>query len=274
MNLVCEGTLEIEGLKEVDVNDKDQILARRKVDDRYYIRVMNRLSKASNEFPSECNHFFVDVACLIAHPTDPGFVLEGCWMCKVIRNYNIHTGECSIVYKGYTLFTICHGPAGSILTYWPRSGVSIMKWDEEHHKLHTDKRVHLDGEVDRMCYSELNDMLVGVYEHKEIQAVMLEGEAASLKLSAPIWKLSGVMDGCLIKPDTITSDTKGNIYVTDGENNRILKINSFTGDIVSILLLEEENKTPIDCLFWSNTEPNLTVVRGYKICSYCIPRPD
>ena len=149
-----------------------------------------------------------------------------------------------------------------------------MKWDEEHHELRTDKRVHLDGKVDRMCYSELWDMLVGVYEHKEILAVKLEGEAASLKLSAPIWKLSGVMDGYLIKPDTITSDTKGNIYVTDGENNRILKINSFTGDIVSILLLEEENKTPIDCLFWSNTEPNLTVVRGYKICSYCIPRSD
>ena len=60
-----------------------------------------------------------------------------------------------------------------------------------------------------------------------------------------IWKLSGVVDGHMIKMNSMTSDKKGNIYTGDRANSRILKINSLTGDIVSILLLEEESNDPM-----------------------------
>ena len=66
----------------------------------------------------------------------------------------------------------------------------------------------------------------------------------------------------------------GNIYVSDGANNIILKINGSNGDVMIILLLEEGNKDPLRYLFWSDIEPNLTVVHGDKISNYCIPRPD
>ena len=125
-----------------------------------------------------------------------------------------------------------------------------------------------------MCYSELSDIFVVKYTDEEIKAVKLESEATTLKVSAPKWKLSGVVDGLAMKPDALTSDTRGNVYVGDGVNIRILKINSLTGDIVSILLLEEDSKTPIDSLFWSDTEPNLTVVRGNRFSTYNIPKLD
>ena len=204
-NLACEGTFEVTGPMEVDVNDKDQILVRTEVDDRFYIKVMNRLNgEVSSVFPSECDHTLV---CLITHPTEAGFVLEGCLECNVIHNYNIYTRLWSVVYKGYITYRICHGPIGSILAYRPPFKISVIKWDEEHDELRFDKSMYLEGEFDRICYSELFDMLVVImYKDSEIKAVKLESEAAKLKLSAPIWKLPKMVDGLVIKPDAVTSD--------------------------------------------------------------------
>ena len=78
----------------------------------------------------------------------------------------------------------------------------------------------------------------------------------------------------MIKPDAINSDRKGNVYIGEGANNRILKINSLTGDIVSILLLEEERKDPMHSLFWSDTQPNLTVVHADTVRTYNFLTPD
>ena len=272
INLVCEGTLEITGLETADINDKGQILARTKVDDRFLIRVMNHLSgKVSSEFPSECEHA---LACLIAHPTDAGFVLESCLKCHTIRNYNIHIVQSSIVYIGDAPDGICHGPIGYFLAHRSHSGISIFKWDQKCRKLRCNKSMYLEGRLMQMCCSELCNMLVGVYEHKEIKAVRLEREADTLKLSVPIWKLFRVIDGWVIEPDALTSDKRGNVYIGDGSNNRIIKINSLTGTVQSIFHLEEGNKEGIRDLFWSDTEPNLIVRRGDRIISYCIPKSD
>ena len=144
MNLVCEGTLEIEELMGIDVNDKGQLLARTFMNGSFYIRVMNRLSgEVSSDFPSKCEH---TAACLISHPTDAGSVLEICSVCAVIHNYNIQTGQSRKVYKGHPSYKTCHGPNGSILTLWFQSllpEISIMKWDKEHHEMRTDKSVNL-----------------------------------------------------------------------------------------------------------------------------------
>ena len=63
------------------------------------------------------------------------------------------------------------------------------------------------------------------------------------------------------KPDALTTDVEGNVYIGDGANDRILKMDGLTGDVLSIILLEENNKEPIRFLFWSDTEPNLTLIR-------------
>ena len=164
------------------------------VDDGIYIRLINRLSgEVSSEFPSKCKHIPVS---LISHPTDADFVLESCLVCKVIRNYNIHTTHCSIVYEGYTFYKMCRGPTGSIFALWfdllghqsPHVGISIMQWDKEHQKLRTDKTLYVESELIRMCYSELFDMLVVKDDENDIRVVKLESEADTSELSAPIWK--------------------------------------------------------------------------------------
>ena len=280
INLICEGTFEIAGLVKADVNERGHILARTQMYNGYHIKVMNPLSgEVSSGFPSECNHR--SISRLTAHPTEAGFVLECCSRCCVIRNYNIHTGQCSVVYKGFEADRICHGPTGSILAFSCRNifgpkfvRLSILKWDKEHRELRTDKSVDLEDNLFQMCYSELSDMLVGVLKYSEIKGVNLNSEAVTMKLSAPNWKLSGAVDGYLITGHAITSDKRGNFFGGDGINNRILKINSFTGEVQSILHLEKLNKPWIDGLFLSDTEPNLIVASGDKISTYCIPKSD
>ena len=121
IRLVCKGSFQLPGLwtdvdGHVDVDEEGQILARTQVNNRFHIRVLDKLvSEISREIPSKCNHYtFAD---LIARPTDAGFVLESCCLCEVIRNYNVRTGQCSVAYHGYTYDGISHGPTGSILTF-------------------------------------------------------------------------------------------------------------------------------------------------------------
>ena len=271
VNLECKGTFQLPGLLTVDVKD-GQILARTEEKSRFHIRVLDTLGKEmSIGFPSKCNHI---LGSLITHPSEAGFVLESCPLCKVIRNYNIHTGQCTFVYKSDEPWRICQSPKGSILASSFSSELSMLKLDKENNELCSVKRVYLEDTLYRMCYSELFNMLVVVmYNQNEIKALKLEGEGATLKLSDPLWKLSGEVDGQVIKANAITTDNKGNIYIADEANNRILKINGLTGDAVTTLQLEETNKD-IDSLFWSDTELGLIVTYRDEISSYNIPNFD
>ena len=134
--------------------------------------------------------------------------------------------------------------------------------------------MNFEGRLWSMCYSEFGDTLVFIYHRRKVEAVKLESESDTSKLSAPIWKLSGMVYSRVMKPDALTSDKRGNILVGDGANQRIMKINSLTGDIMGILLWQENNHNQeIRSLFWSDTEPILTVVRGDRFSSY-IPKLD
>ena len=83
-----------------------------------------------------------------------------------------------------------------------------------------------------------------------------------------IWRLFGPVDGHIIKPESITCDSDGNGYISDQGNNRILKINSLTGVILGILLLEKKD---IWSMRWSNREPNLTLWEYNQISTYFVP---
>ena len=113
-------------------------------------------------------------------------------------------------------------------------------------------------------YAERFDVLVIMQDYGQVQAVKLEN-------NRKIWELSENIGGYVIKPGVLTTDSEGNIYTRNGANNRILKINGVTGKLLSTAQLKEKNKEPIRALFWAATKPNLIVVHGYRISSYCVP---
>ena len=98
-----------------------------------------------------------------------------------------------------------------------------------------------------------------------------EIKAVDLTNVTKIWKLFGPVNGHINKPECITCDQEGNGYVSDRTTNRILKIDTLTGDILGILLLEDKEKR-ISSIHWSNTEPNLTLLTVNGISTYFVPK--
>ena len=170
---------------------------------------------------------------------------------------------------------ICRGPVESVLVVSPRPGsrgfvegeaeVSKLNWVKEHQRLQLDFTLGFKSGVITMGYVKPHNLLMVVNKNNEIQALRLGAERSV------IWRLSGMVDGLPFKPHSITSDNDGNAYISDGRNRRILKMNSSTGNVKSILLLEEDHMEQTFYLRYSHTEPNLTLISGERIVTYNIP---
>ena len=249
----------------MDITDKDQLLVRVKEEGKYWIRVMNRLTgDLINEIPSMCDHNRVHVR---KYPRYQDYAFENCPICEQIYAHNINTGECFSVQKGSNIFFICDGPGGSLLVK-KQGRLHKLEWNktQEEAQLVFVQNI-LIGNGKQLCklhYVECHDIFMytvkDVKEDYEIIAVKLGTEKI-------VWRLSGQVDGHIIKPLSMTCDTDGNAYVSDQGNSRILKINSLTGEVLSILLFEEE-ETKIYSMRWSNREPNLTLRTKNQISIY------
>ena len=248
----------------IALNAKDQLLVRILEARKYWIRVMDRVSgEVISEMTSMCNH----ASFIKKHPTDDNSVLENCSECKVIRGYNISTQNGNIVYSAPDIVRICDGPDGSILALDSDGLLCKLKWNAETQKL---RRTHVESlplwkKMQRICYVEGQDIFVAILsnENKQIMAWKLDNGCS------PTWTLPGTVDGLTIDPMSLTYDTEGNLYIDDGRNDRILKINSSTGKVLSILLLKKKTET-IRCLCWSKTDRSLIVQRENRISSYFI----
>ena len=236
-----------------------------KEETKYWIQVIHRLTRdLINEIPSMCDHYTVLVN---KYQQNQEYAFESCRTCKEIYAHNINTGESFSVHKRSQILKMCDGPARSLLVMNISWKLCKLDWDKTQGGVQLvfiqDIPKRSGKALLRLCYVECHDILMYVVKHSkedldyEIIAVMLGSDTI-------VWRLLGSVDGHVIKSDFITCDTGGNAYVSDRENNRILKINSLNGEILSILLFEER----IRSMRWSNTEPNLTLRTKNQISTY------
>ena len=263
------------------VTDSDLLLVRVKEETKYWIQVMNRLTgDLINKIPSMCDHNLVRVN---KYPRDQDYAIESCLACEEIYAHNINTGESFSVHKGSKIVRMCDGPAGTLLVVDgsdpDRLKIFKLKLDKTQHEaqLVFIQNMHYRSEQEplRFCYAECHDILMcTVKDKKEDQGY--EIKAARLGSETIVWRLFGSVDSLIIKPESMTFDSEGNAYIDDLQNNRILKINSLTGEILSILLLDgkdnEKKNLNIISMRWSNTEPNLTVRTRKHTSTYFVPK--
>ena len=217
-----------------------------------------------------CNHNKVRIN---KFPRHPDHVFECCSICKEIRIYNINATESFLLHKqrmSPKIIRMCDGPAGCLLV--SDSGGALLKLDWNEEKLET--QMQYIREVPpgiklllRLCDVECTDILICTVkvdkENRDYEIL-----AQKLEDGTVIWSLYGPVNGRTVKPDSITCDTDGNAYVSDQATSRILKINSLTGEVLSILQFEEETK--IHSMRWSKREPNLTLLQGNEISTYFV----
>ena len=268
IQLTCGKTFPVWG--SMDVTAKNALLwVRVKRGTQYWIQVMDRLNgDVISEFKSMCNHN----AYLNKHLRHPEYVLECCSTCKETHGYDNNTGECFLIYRveeGCKIVTLCDGPAGCLLLLDQRGALLRLSWDQDKQETRLDYILKLHSEklkIWSLCYVECHDLLLCSFEEDhdyEIIAVRLETRNI-------VWNLFGQVEGHVIQPGSLTYDLDGNVYVSDRASNRILKIDSLNGEILSILLVEDGDGD-IRFIDWSNTEPKLTVWRGYQIETYFVP---
>ena len=257
-----------------EITAKDLLVIRMKEETKYWIQVMHRLTgDLISEIPSMCDH---DDVCVNKHPQHPDQLLESCATCKEIQALNVNTEERIIVHEGSEITRMCAGPARSLLVMDKDSKLSKLDWGQDQSSttqaMKTIPSVTLNKQFLRFSYVECHDILMYTMKDEE-EDQDYEIVAVKLGNGTIVWRMTGPLHCGIIKPDSITCDSDGNAYVSGRATNRILKINSLTGEILSILLFEEEEEEKtIESICWSNTEPNLTLQTGKQISTYFVPK--
>ena len=171
---------------------------------------------------------------------------------------------------------MCAGPARSLLVVDKDSELSKLDWGQDQSPTaqviyrKTIPSVTLNEQFLRFSYVECHDILMYTMKDKE-EDQDYEIVAVKFGNGTIVWRMTGPLDCGIIKPGSITCDTEGNACVSDQGTDRILKIDSLTGEILSILLFEEEEEEKmIESICWSNTEPNLTLQTGKQ--TYFVPK--
>ena len=271
LKLICEKSFPVSGPRSMDVTGNDLLLVRTKEEAKYWIQVISRLTgDLINKLPSMCNHDHVRVN---KYPQDQDYAFESCSTCDEIYAHNINTGESSSVHEGSKIHRMFGGPDGSLLLFTKDWKLFKLNWDKTQGGAESVFVQDIPPETVQflfdLCYVECHDIFMytvkDVKEDYEIIAVKLGNETI-------VWRLSGPVDGLVIKPESLTCDPEGNAYVSDRGNYRILKINSLTGEVLSILQFEE--RMVIYAMRWSITEPDLTLLdeSKWQMSTYFVPK--
>ncbi len=132
---------------------------------------------------------------------------------------------------GYHLMSMCSGPGEGSLLVWDNmsEGIIHLQWNEADKKLERVRRVHVLGEFDGcvryMCYVPKADLVILSRPGSEVvQAIKMPGET-------PVWQQSGTK----IKPEGISCDEDGRVYIANGKDGTIWVVNGYNGEVIDKL---------------------------------------
>ncbi len=164
--------------------------------------------------------------------------------CNYVKVVDTRTQEVVSVYSGRDtgcyLYAMCAAGEGSLLI-WDNKSKSVIqfKFNEQRKVLEEVRpRVHVPGgTVLSMCYMPHTDLVIlrrGVFPNYVVHAVKLEGGAGQ----PHVWQLQHREEvlGKVIRPNGVSCDSEGRVYVADHDNKRVLLLNGYTGEVIQQLL--------------------------------------
>ena len=230
------------------LNSLNQLILRGRLNGAWCLQLREReRGKITHQFYSECQHFSARASVL---PENPNCVLEACAECGVIRAYYLLERLIRNAYENILPHDICRGPKDTLLVMTQDNKLLQLQWNRLHDKLmllKQDGHFHINAEeVRRMHYIEQDDLLVltSLGGHSSIHRMAHNPlcciKAMRLGTKTHVWEFSEVVEGKTINPHGMCSDKAGHLYVADGSNDRLLVMDRSTGQLLMVLLQEQE----------------------------------
>ncbi len=218
------------------------------------IQVLDRMGASRTTYNNICDQHPYGRKC-ISEMSVGKYIADLCRGCDEIRVVDMATYN---VYRAYSpsstrsLHAMCSGPGeGSLLVWDNRSEVIQLQWDESTKKLDEVRQVQVPwSSVYYMCYMPHTDLLILSLDYfgHVVQAVKLQGGAGQ----PPVWQLQGEVLGKEMKPQGVSCDNEGHLYIADGHNSRVLLVNGTTGQAVQELLWDAGLDYVLDVCCMSN----------------------
>ena len=227
---------------------------------------MNQEGQTICQWEAPCSHtnlsntFYI---CELNYCTKNGpYIANKCHTCEAVKIVNMKTGTMRKAYTshGTEPQVICTGAMGTLLGYdKTKSSLIQLQWNEGDNLLHLIRKVKIQGgEVREICYLEPYRLVI--LSHKEPFMV----QALELDTGHVVWQQQGMIQNKKFWPKSVCSDDHGWVYVADTGNNRIVKFNGATGDLVDI----SKGEGVIQDLSWLNNPGQLVVT--YKRSAACV----
>ena len=238
----------------VRINSRGEVLIREKMDKESYLRVLDRTARyVVRDLPCPCNH-----PCSFCElPENPDYVIEICKSCGKIRAYDIITRVVKQVYDNCQPLQICKGPAGTLLLLDKHNLVIKLEWlnDKNDLRRKRTKAILIHGlNINAMCYVESLDMLVYTVKYpRSITAFCLGTDSRQ-------WQIRGELVGLNADFLGLCCDPAGYIYVWNGQNDRMMRLDGKNKGEPEKDFLREEITGKIIAACWTVTQGQLTVL--------------
>ena len=179
-------------------------------------------------------------------------MIEACSSCGVIQRYDIQTSESKITYKKCKPLCICKGPRSSLFVLAQEGDLLQLGRKQNESEMKLIRRIDTKEKlINHMCYIENSHLLV-LTTDKQIQAINPENGLV-------IWKFTQDVDKKKLNPNGLCFSPNGQIFVADGWNERLIVLNGETGELIQVMLKDEETGWIYD-VFWIRHPPQLILL--------------
>ncbi len=243
----------------------------------YVFQRYDRTGQWLNTWQEKCEHDCSKHLLRLRIGNTP-YIAMSCWKCQSITLYSMTdsdpiTAYCDSGDDQDKPYAMCHGPDKTILaSNWRPGSKEVLMYNTTSSHFTLKDRIHVDvDQAFHIHYMETAKhggiLIVSRYDIMFRKPNVIS--AHSVVHKAPVWKLGGKeIEGKLFAPSGMCSDPEtGALYVGDWINERLIVIDSNTGEVIQSIQLRGVGL--IGYIAWCSVQPHI-VLHHWKYNMYQI----